>query len=108
MSCAETGGVGLRSGDAGNQRMRGRWHGMQVRYLAGITILAAVCCVGGGCVDKKSADEQGTTIQQRQEAALQDPFSVEPDQSRYDVSGGDIRTLDRKALKRDLDTLFNP
>ena len=80
----------------------------QVRYLAIVLMLVCAYCISGGCVDIKSDDETRTTMRQRQDAALQDPFSVEPDQSRYDVSGGDIRTLDRKALKRDLDTVFNP
>jgi hypothetical protein len=80
----------------------------QVRYLTLVLILACAYCFSAGCVDIKSNDETRTTMRQRQDAALQDPFSVEPDQSGYDVSGGDIRTLDRKALKRDLDTVFNP
>ncbi|HWP39986.1 MAG TPA: hypothetical protein VNL70_03595 [Tepidisphaeraceae bacterium] len=59
------------------------------------------------------------TMRQRQDAALRDPFSYGPSingktaegGSNSDwptVTGGKTGELDKKALKRDLDRVFNP
>ena len=61
-----------------------------------------------GCAsDKKKPTTQPSSMSQRQDAALRDPFGYKPDMSR-DVSGGDIGHLDREGLKKDLNNVFNP
>ena len=61
-----------------------------------------------GCAsDKKKPTTRPSSMSQRQDAALRDPFGYKPDMSR-DVSGGDIGHLDRDGLKKDLNNVFNP
>lgn len=61
-----------------------------------------------GCAsDKKAPTTQPSSMHDRQDAALRDPFNYKPDMSR-DVSGGDIGHLDRDGLKKDLNNVFNP
>jgi hypothetical protein len=66
--------------------------------------------MGIGCADtnKGHPTTRPMTVRERQEAALKDPFSYGNDDETYDVSGGDTRTLDKRALKRDIDSVFNP
>lgn len=63
--------------------------------------------------------DEGPSARERQEKALRDPFGYGPDKELMnggktdevdptDISGGGTRTLDKKALKRDLDAVFNP
>jgi hypothetical protein len=79
-----------------------------VRYIAP---LAFVSLLAIGCADTNK-DSQPTTrplsVRERHEQALKDPFSYGGDTENVDVSGGDTNTLDKKALKRDIDTVFNP
>ena len=62
-----------------------------------------------GCAskDKKAPTTRPSSMQDRQDAALRDPFNYKPDMGR-DVSGGDIGHLDRDGLKKDLNNVFNP
>ena len=71
---------------------------------------AALCvaAAAGGCSsDKRQPSTQPTSMRERQDAALRDPFGYKPDMSR-DVSGGDTGHLDREGLKKDLNNVFNP
>ena len=79
------------------------------RRLLPIPLLigALVAPIVGCASDKKAPTTQPTSISQRQDAALRDPFGYKPDMSR-DVSGGDIGHLDRDGLKKDLNNVFNP
>ena len=45
---------------------------------------------------------------ERQEAALNDPFGYSPHMDKPDISGGDLKTLDKKAMKKDIDHVLNP
>ena len=68
--------------------------------------------VGGliGCASDKHPSTQPSTVSDRQEAALKDPFGYSPnmDKEPNDVSGGDLGNLDRKAMKKDIDHVLNP
>jgi hypothetical protein len=45
----------------------------------------------------------------RQQAAMHDPFGYNPNVDKNsDISGGDIKTLDRKAMRKDIDDVLNP
>jgi hypothetical protein len=73
-------------------------------------MLSFASFVAIGCADsnKEGPTTRPMTVRERHEAALKDPFSYGGETENIDVSGGDIRTLDKKALKRDLDAVFNP
>ncbi len=79
-------------------------------FIGGAIVLAILC----GC-----ESDEGPTAHDRQDAAMRDPFNYNPDSDLMtsgkkddvdptDISGGGTGTLDRKALKRDLDSVFNP
>ena len=63
-----------------------------------------------GCSTDKQPTTRPMTARERQEAALQDPFGYSPyeDSAEYDISGGKLNELDRKALKKDIDHVLNP
>lgn len=63
--------------------------------------------------------DEGPSARERQDAALKDPFNYNPDGDLMqqpgreevdptDISGGGTGELNRKALKRDWDSVFNP
>jgi hypothetical protein len=60
-----------------------------------------------GCASDKKPTTQPSSMSQRQDQALRDPFGYKPDMSR-DISGGDTGHLDRDGLKKDLNNVFNP
>jgi hypothetical protein len=67
-----------------------------------------------GCADTKHLSQR-EQMEQRQEEALNDPFSYGPDAQSWNkrdgmpsVSGGGTRELDKAALKRDIDHILNP
>lgn len=69
--------------------------------LAAMAGAAAMLWVGAGCSDNRQ------TAEERQAEMLRNPFGVESD-DRMDVSGGPVHRLDRDAMKKDLDNVFNP
>jgi hypothetical protein len=63
--------------------------------------------------------DEGPSARERQDAAMRDPFNYNPDEDLMktpakdevdptDISGGGTGNLDKKALKRDWDSVFNP
>ena len=78
-----------------------------VRYIAAISILLPFVA---SCADTNKAQPttRPLTVREQHEAALKDPFSYGGETENIDVSGGDTRTLDKRALKRDIDAVFNP
>ena len=70
-------------------------------------VCALIAPIAGCASDKKAPTTQPSSMSQRQDAALRDPFGYKPDMSR-DVSGGDVGHLDRDGLKKDLNNVFNP
>ena len=80
--------------------------------ISGLLPISVLICVHlwftPGCAsEKKPPTTQPSSMSQRQDAALRDPFGYKPDMNR-DVSGGDIGHLDRDGLKKDLNNVFNP
>ncbi|CAN5335210.1 hypothetical protein BH09PLA1_BH09PLA1_13730 [soil metagenome] len=78
-----------------------------VRYV-GFGLLGCALFVGCADTNKGEPTTRPLTVRERHEAALKDPFSYGGDTENIDVSGGDTQTLDKKALKRDIDAVFNP
>lgn len=79
----------------------------RVRYLA---LIGFAFLVFAGCADtnKSQPTTRPLTVRERHEAALKDPFNYGGETENLDVSGGDTNTLDKKALTRDIDAVFNP
>ena len=80
-----------------------------IATLVPISVLSCVhlWMIPGCASDKKAPTTQPSSMSQRQDAALRDPFGYKPDMNR-DVSGGDMGHLDRDGLKKDLNNVFNP
>lgn len=83
--------------------------------LCSSVLLCSLVLVSSGC----ESEETGPSARERQDAALKDPFSYNPDAELMngpkhedvdptDISGGGTGNLDKKALKRDWDTIWNP
>jgi hypothetical protein len=51
---------------------------------------------------------QPANLSDRSNKALSDPFDYSPDFDRTNISGGDIGTMDKNGMKKDLDHVFNP
>ena len=53
---------------------------------------------------------QPTSAADRQDAAMRDPFGYKPDMSDSNniSGGGGVSDYDRKAMRKDLDHVFNP
>lgn len=66
--------------------------------------------LAAGCASDKEPTTRPSSVRDRQDAALQDPFGYSPnmDKDRQDVSGGDLGHLDRDAMKKDIDHALNP
>ena len=61
-----------------------------------------------GC-GSSSPTTQPTSIRDRQDAALKDPFGYSVDVNKEnDISGGGMFDLDKDGLKKDLDHALNP
>lgn len=72
-------------------------------------VLALVSCgfLQAGC-SNNPASTQPSRLSDRQDSMLRDPFGYKPEQKPIDISGGDLGHLDRDALKKDLNNVFNP
>lgn len=73
-------------------------------------MLAAGFTCAAGCVDTTSGPTtRPVSMRQRQDAAVRDPFGYKlTDDDFPSVSGGGTNQLDRNALKRDVDSFWNP
>lgn len=74
-----------------------------------LTVAVATMLGVAGCSDKTSAPTtRPSTVRERQEAALRDPFGYSPYGDSTDISGGDIKTFDKDGFRKDLDHVLNP
>jgi hypothetical protein len=75
------------------------------RFVASSLLFPALSVLTGCTYDSSSGPPPGD----RQAAALKDPMNYKPEEERpYDISGGGVNNLDKKAFKRDLDDVLNP
>lgn len=91
-------------------RMQNEMHGRRLARILFCILHSAFCLCFSGC-SNNAAQKPATrpmTADEKQEAALRDPFSYSPYDEKHDISGGEIGDLDKDALKRDLDHVFNP
>jgi len=66
-----------------------------------IALIGAAAGFGSGCTSD-------TSMRDRQDAAMKDPFHYSPDMERTDVSGGSLGNFNGKAFGKDLDDVINP
>ena len=71
-----------------------------------LLVALAFCGLMAGCVDKNATTQP--SAYDRSEAALKDPMGVKAETDPIDISGGKINEYDHNAMKRDLDSVFNP
>jgi len=60
------------------------------------------------CSSNNSATTRPSSVTDRQNSALNDPFGYSPDMKDADISGGKIDQYDRNAMRKDLDHVLNP
>jgi hypothetical protein len=70
--------------------------------LSCVLTVCAVLALGFGCAeDRRSTSQPG-------DALLRDPMGYRPTFDEPNISGGDIGHFDKKAFKKDWDSVFNP
>ncbi len=72
--------------------------------ISGFVLLVSVV----GCTDSSSATTKPTSLRERQDAALKDPYGYKPEVENRDVSGGGLFDFNKDAMKKDMDHVFNP
>jgi hypothetical protein len=98
----------MRNDECGMKRGTGRG-----RRCLGRCVLTSAFCVAlaGGC--SKPAASAGpasrpSTLRERQDSALKDPFGYSPNVDRTDISGGGLSGFDRDGFGKDMKDVFNP
>ena len=79
--------------------------------ISGFVIRACavvICAWLVGCSDNSTATTKPTSLRERQDAALKDPYGYKPDIDNRDVSGGGLLDYDKQGMKKDLNNVFNP
>ena len=78
-----------------------------VRVHLRFLLLAALFA---GCASDKQPTTRPSSMRERQDAALRDPMGYSPDMDSpdTDISGGKLHELNRGAIKKDIDHVFNP
>ena len=91
-------------------------HGSELKRLVPISVCICVhlwfLVMTTGCASDngKLPTTRPTSMRERQDAALRDPFSYKPGVGAedQDISGGDLGHFDKGAMKRDIDHVLNP
>ena len=71
-----------------------------MRYTTAVIVIGFAMLMGGGCADKSD-----TTPADR---AMADPMHYKPGFEDSDISGGGLTNFDKKAFRRDVDSVLNP
>jgi hypothetical protein len=75
---------------------------------ANLSVAAALLCIlAQGCADTKGPTTRPTSVRQRQDEALRDPFGYDT-KDVPTVTGGKTGEFDKAGFKRDVDRVFNP
>ena len=77
---------------------------MQLR----IAQLGLLICAGAMWSLLAGCTPSETSMHDRQDAAMKDPFHYSPDMERTDISGGGLGNFNGKAFGKDLDDVINP
>ena len=71
-----------------------------MRYAISLSVIGLAMLVGGGCADK--ADTPAA------DRAMADPMNYKPGFEDSDISGGGLTDFNKKAFRRDVDSVLNP
>lgn len=74
-------------------------------------LLSALCiCVFAGCAKKgdPGPTSRPSTLRDRQDRALKDPFGYSPEVDRTDISGGGLSGFDREGFGKDMKNVLDP
>ena len=84
-------------------------HRINRRGLGVIPASAIAASLLAGCSSGTNGPAtQPSTISQRQDQALKDPFGYNPDLKKSDMTVGGNGPFDKEGLKRDTDFVLNP
>jgi hypothetical protein len=61
-----------------------------------------------GCAETSKPTTQPSTVRERQDAALQDPFGYGGSTEKIDITGGGLTDFNKNSFKRDVDSVMNP
>ena len=64
-------------------------------------LIILVVFVVAGCAEE-------STIHERQDKAMKDPYNYSPFEDRTDISGGGLMEFKKDAFKKDVGSVFNP
>jgi hypothetical protein len=98
----------MTNDEPGMKRGNGGWR----RSLLFCLVPCASClALLAGC--SKKGQEQGatsrpSTLRERQDKALKDPFGYSPDVDRTDISGGGLTGFDRDGFGKDMKNVLDP
>jgi hypothetical protein len=82
---------------------------MRCTMLNHLRVSAVICgsILLIGCAPDR--ENKPTSLRERQDAALRDPYGYKPDMSdNSDVSGGGLFDFDKDAMRKDVNRVFNP
>ena len=97
----------MSNGARGMKRGTGAWR----RSLWSCLLPVAFCVtLPVGCAKKgePGATSRPSTLRERQDKALKDPFGYSPDVDRTDISGGGLTGFDRDGFGKDMKNVLDP
>ena len=71
-----------------------------MRYTIALSMIGLAMLVGVGCADKAETPAP--------DRALADPMHYKPGFEESDISGGGLTEFNKKAIRREVDGVFNP
>jgi hypothetical protein len=74
---------------------------LRITQLGLLVAVGAAWSLLAGCTSD-------TSLRDRQDAAMKDPFHYSPDMEHTDVSGGGLGNFNGKAFGKDLNDVINP
>ena len=88
-----------------------RRHRPRRRYLRFCILHSAFCiCLLAGCSQQgqQGPTSRPSTVRDRQDKALKDPFGYSPGVDSTDISGGDVSGFDKDGFRKDMKNVFDP
>jgi hypothetical protein len=77
-------------------------HSSFIRISGFVILVCSLTFVG--CTD--SSDQ--SSVRDKQDQALKDPYGYKVDVPKQDISGGGTMDYDKEGMKKDVDHVFNP
>lgn len=93
-------GCGMECPDGGWRR--------SLRFCLLSFAFCVVFLVGCSKQREPEATSRPSTLRERQDKAIKDPFGYSPDVDRTDISGGGLTGFDRDGFGKDMKSVFDP